>query len=227
MNESRSPKLSFWPKSERPRERLFALGVEALSDIELLAILISHGKSGKTAFDVAKEVLEKCSDFTVHCLEQISGIGKVKATRIAAGIELGKRLVIREKPIPDRIQDSKSVYELMRHRLFGQKIELFFVIAVDVKNRPILIKEIARGTSEGVSFLPRDVMSEAVRINASGIICVHNHPSGDAEPSKEDHMLTKRLRDAALIIGIRFLDHVVIGHAEYYSFVEERISRER
>lgn len=218
-----------WPISERPRERLLSLKATSLSIAELLAILIGEGDKGSSALDLARRVLFKdgkdskssLHNLSVNSLLQVQGIGPAKAARILAGLELGKRWLQEDSRLPKRIMGSSSVVEFIKPRLAGLTHEVFYLIGVDVKNRPILTEEISRGTSDGVAFLPRDAFCEAIRTKVSGMIFVHNHPSGDPTPSTEDRYLTVRLAKCASLLGLRFLDHVIVAENEFYSFADQ------
>jgi DNA repair protein RadC len=171
---------------------------------------------------LAQTVHESFSLNNARLLSRISGVGQAKACRIVAGIELGRRLKDQEQEKVERISTSADVVRLVSGRFEGISQELFIAISVDIKNRPISIDEVARGAAESVSFFPRDVFSKAVTLGASGIVCVHNHPSGDPSPSPEDHRLTDRLREGAKLLGIRFLDHVIVANGSHYSFANHR-----
>ncbi len=227
LTENRSPGIRSWPKFERPIERLFEHGPRALSLSELLAILIGHGSRGQSALDLAKQIVSTTRDYTsplsnlsLALLLRVKGLGPTKASRILAALELARRSLEQNNVYTSPIKSSDCVATLIRTRVVGLPFETFYVMALDIKNRPTLISEVARGNSEGVWFLPRDAFSEAVRAHASGVICVHNHPSGDPTPSNEDRRLTIRLKNGAELLGLRFLDHVIVTTNQHYSFAE-------
>lgn len=228
MSDRAALPIREWPESERPRERILELGGQALSSAELLAILIGSGDRGLSAVDVARRLLQggekgdlTANQLSIGSLLRTKGVGPAKAARILAALELGRRFSAAERSSVHRLAQSSDVAKLMNSRVTGLSYELFFVISVDVKNRPITIQQVSRGSAEGVAIQPKEVFAEAVRAGASGIICVHNHPSGDATPSPEDRALTVRLKEGALILGLRFLDHVILANGNSYSFTEK------
>ncbi len=221
FEENHSGTVRNWPKSERPRERLLEKGAEALSTSELLAILIGHGERGVTALDLARQISGELTQLTPASLIRIRGLGPAKAARILAALELGRRALREDRNDSIRLVGSTAVAELIRPRIAGVTREIFFAISVDVKNRPLAIQEVARGGVEGVNMNPREIFSEIIRSGASGLLCVHNHPSGDPTPSQEDRFLTKRLKEGSQLLGIRFLDHVIVTTSRHFSFADE------
>ncbi|MFH1262365.1 MAG: DNA repair protein RadC [Pseudomonadota bacterium] len=220
-NDNRTRGILSWPISERPRERLLTEGANALSAAELLAILIGHGTRGVSALDLAREILsDSGTRFSGPELVRRKGLGGAKAARILAGIELGKRLILANPKETRRLSNAAAVADFIRPRFLGLSVETFWVISVDVKNRPIGVHEIARGSGEGVTFEAREAFSEPLRAGANGIVVVHNHPSGDATPSREDEKLTVRLKEGAGLLGLRFLDHVIVTDRVHFSFTD-------
>ena len=222
-NDYRTLSIRQWPESERPRERLLEKGAGSLSTSELLAILIGNGQRGSSAVDLAKNVLahsRNLHDLTSITLRSIPGMGPAKAAKILAALELGKRALQKNDKANGRLRSSEDVFEWIHPRMLGLTSEVFLVICVDAKNRPLETIEIARGSNDGVLFTPKEVFREAIRADASGVICVHNHPSGDPTPSQLDIDLTTRLKKLAQLVGIRFLDHVIVAENQYYSFVD-------
>jgi len=137
-----------------------------------------------------------------------------------AGLELGRRLFAEAADPDARLTTSRQVFDLILPRVLGADREMFFVVPVDVKNRLLEIVEVGRGSSEGVVFSPSEVLQAVLRTSASGFICAHNHPSGDVTPSGEDRALTRRLMEGARLVGVRFLDHVIVGGQTHYSFAD-------
>ncbi len=218
-----------WPKDERPRERLFSLGPEALTDTELLAILIVSGtsKAGLTALDCARAIMQRyltlrdltSSSYIELC--QVPGIGPGKASRIQVAIEIGRRVVGKKRELGSVFNISQDVFESYSVRLRDEKQEKFTVVLLDSKNRLIKEEVISLGTLNYSVVHPREVFRPAIRESAASVIFVHNHPSGDPSPSKEDMQLTERLVKAGKLLGIRVLDHIIIGEGSYYSFCDQ------
>ena len=220
----RTASILDWPETERPRERLLRCGAGALSLAELLAVLIGNGNSVANAMDLGLKVickLEECGKTVSHLsddfLMNIKGLGEAKRAGILAGLELGRRAAAyAEKAVP-KLCRAEDVAGFIEPHLGGRDEEVMFFIAVDVKNRPVVVREVARGTTEQVAFEPRELFRDLVRVGASGVIFAHNHPSGDPTPSPQDRILTERLRRASELLGIRFLDHVILGRGRHFS----------
>jgi DNA repair protein RadC len=212
------------PLSERPRERLFKLGSEALSAQEILALILGRGIKGESVMLTSQKLLSRfgnlkgVADASVEELTQTKGIGPAKAAQIKAALELSKRLEtdVGEKPQPV-LKSPEDVAALMRGKLKGKKKEHFWVLCLDTRNRLINYKPVSIGSLDTSIVHPREVFKEAVSSSAASVIFVHNHPSGDPEPSKEDIELTKRLVKAGEIIGIDVLDHIVVCDKNYLS----------
>jgi DNA repair protein RadC len=214
------------PINQRPREKMLAAGVEVLNDAELLAILIQKGTRNQTALDVAYVLLSKFGSLAslqnvgIRELLKIHGIGFAKACQIKSAFELSKRL--REEIPAFRIQISsaKDVYALMKNKFLLEKKEYFYILLLDIKNK--LLKEcmISQGTLTASIVHPREVFNAAIKESAASIILIHNHPSGDPKPSQEDIDITRQIRQAGQIMGIKVLDHVIVGHTTYFSFAE-------
>lgn len=216
------------PKDERPRERLLNYGSESLSNQELLAILIKNGTKSKSCKDLSLEVLKKINniselqDITVEKLTEISGIGKVKAVEILASIELGKRIFL-TKNIKHRLKlkNAKDIYEGVRYLFYGKKQEYFYCLYFNNKLELIERKLLFMGTINRSIVHPREIFKHAYLNSASSIVCIHNHPSNDIRPSKEDIYLTRQLIEIGKINGILVTDHIIVGDDDYYSFFEE------
>ena len=205
------------PPGERPRERLFKLGSEALSAQEILALILGRGIKGESVIETSQKLLSRfgnlkgVADASVEELTKTRGIGPAKAAQIKAALELSKRLEadVGEKPKPV-LKSPEDVVAEVRGRLKGKKKEHFWVICLDTRNRLINCKPVSIGSLDTSIVHPREVFKEAVSSSAASVIFVHNHPSGDPEPSKEDIELTKRLAKAGEIVGIDVLDHVIV-----------------
>ena len=212
------------PPGERPRERLFKLGSEALSAQEILALILGRGIKGESVIETSQKLLSRfgnlkgVADASVEELTKTRGIGPAKAAQIKAAIELSKRLEanVDEKPKPV-LKSPEDVAAVMRGKLKGKKKEHFLVICLDTRNRLINCKPVSIGSLDTSIVHPREAFKEAVSSSAASVIFVHNHPSGDPEPSKEDVELTKRLAKAGEIIGIDVLDHIIVCDKNYLS----------
>jgi DNA repair protein RadC len=216
-----------WPPLERPRERLHADGAGALATRELLAILIGSGREGASAVDVAGELLRR-ADGSLRRLSASSpqelaaarGVGPAVAARLAAALELGRRLA-REGPLErTRIRGPRDVHDRCAPGLRDLAQEEFRVLLLNTQHAVVRELLVTRGTLDTSVVHPREVFRAAVAESAASMILVHNHPSGDPTPSPEDRAVTSQLADAGRLLGIPVLDHVVIGDGRYVSFVE-------
>ena len=217
-----------WPKDERPREKLFKLGEHKLSNTELLAILLRSGVKGESAVDLARRIIQKFKTFrnmsytNLSDWKEFKGLGQAKIAQIKAAIEIGRRFREEEiKEKPPQIKSSCDVVEIMMPRMRDLKKEVFKILLLNSKNRILDIVEITQGTVNQANPIIREIFEKALQSYASSIICVHNHPSGDPKPSKEDEEFTKSLTKAGEILNIKVLDHIIIGDDEYYSFADE------
>lgn len=217
-------KIKFLPEEERPVEKCMSYGIESLSNRELLALLINSGTREKSAMELAEVILAKeqagityLREASIEELMSIKGIGKAKAARLAAAVELGKRLAT--KPIKSRsyIESDADVASLFMEDLRYQKKEYFKALLLDSKCGIISIETVSIGELNSTIVHPREVFNAAVKKSAAAIIFVHNHPSGDPNPSKEDFITTARLVECGNLLGIRVADHIVIGDGKYVS----------
>lgn len=217
---------------ERPQERLEKQGVKALSDKELLAMILRSGPRGVDVLSMSEELLKKATNLnnllrlSAEEFQAIRGIGKVKSLQLIAVMEFARR-ILQQDPKDLVFNNSEAVAEYFETTVVGQDVECFWVLCLDRKNRLLKCIEITRGTATGCLAHPREVFKQAIQINACAIIAVHNHPSGDPAPSQADKRITKQLHEAAEIIGIQLLDHVIVGQRPndpkgvgYYSFNE-------
>jgi DNA repair protein RadC len=219
--------ITQWPETERPRERLVAKGPDALSDAQLLAILLRTGRRDSSAVQVAIELLTRVGNIggLARCgieeLCAIQGIGPAKAAQLKAAVELGRRSLAAPLSTGTRISGSADLFKHFHPVLRDRKQELFKVVLLDAKN--IVIKEstVSEGTLTLSLVHPREVFAHAVRESAAAVLFLHNHPSGDPTPSLEDRHLTDRLVDAGRLLGIPVLDHVIIGDGRYVSFADQ------
>ena len=214
-------------KEERPRERLIKYGVDSLSNQELLAIILKNGTKNKSVFDLACEILNRLSSITnlkeyeLSWLTDIKGIGIAKACEILSSIELGKRIYNENNnKYIKKIHCSKDIYEYMKYYLKDKKQEYFYCLYLDNKNQILERKLLFMGTVNKSIAHPREVFKYAYLSSASSIICVHNHPSGDITPSKDDIVFTKNLIEIGKIQNIPILDHVIISNNNYYSMFD-------
>lgn len=214
------------PEEEKPREKAKKIGFENLSTIDLLSILLRTGTKAISVKDLSIELLNTCGglegllEIRLPKLTEIKGIGETKAITLLAAIELGKRLKRKETSKQIQIKETKDVYEYYKDLFEGVTQEKFFVLFLSSKNQVIEEKTIFIGTANQSLVHPRDIFKEAILQNAVKILCVHNHPSGDTTPSKEDKEMTKRLKECGNLLGIPILDHVILSENSYYSFLE-------
>ncbi len=224
--KNRKPRLKDLPEEERPRERLFKMGAPALKDSELLAILLRTGTARETAIDLAQRLLTKFGDFrvlgnlSISELRQIKGIGLAKAAEIKAAMEIARRyraMVLGERakfPAPG------AVFARLHDRLRDIKVEQVWVLMLDKKNQLIREALVSQGSLDTSLVHQREAFKDAMRESASAVIFVHNHPSGDPAPSSDDLELTRKLIKTGNIVGIKVLDHVIIGENDYVSLAD-------
>ena len=220
--------ITDWPEGERPRERLLSLGPEALSDAELLAIYLRVGVRGKSAVDLARDLLQRFDgqlgalvEASLEQLASVSGIGQAKVAQLKASFELARRALIQDMARRDSMTSPAAVRDWLRLRLAGQSREVFLALWLDAQNQLIRAEELFTGTLTQTSVYPREVVKAALAANAAAVILAHNHPSGVAEPSGADHTLTQALKDALALIDVKVLDHfIVAGNRPPLSFAE-------
>jgi DNA repair protein RadC len=220
--------ISDWPEAERPRERLARQGAAALSDAELLAIFLRVGLPGKSAVDLARELLgsfdgdlASLAHASVSELARLRGIGPAKAAQLAAALELARRALTVPLKARDALASPEAVRDWLRLALGHTPHEVFMALWLDAQNRLIASEELFRGTLTQTSVYPREVVKRALEHNAGAVILAHNHPSGFAEPSRADEVLTSSLKQALAMIDVKLLDHfIVAGSARPLSFAE-------
>lgn len=219
-------KIKEIPKNERPREKLKELGVSNLTNKELLAIILKTGTKNKNVEDLALEILNKyklneLKEISINELIKIKGIGEVKAIEIITAIELGKRIFSYPKKELKTFHNPKEIWKYYKYLFIDKKQELFYCLYFDNKQRIIGKKLLFIGTINQSIIHPREIFKEAYKLSASSIICLHNHPSNDITPSKEDVDFTKKIIEIGKIQGIPILDHIIITDNLYYSFYEQ------
>lgn len=218
------------PKTERPRERLKKFGAEALSAQELLAIIIGRGSPKQSVMKIAQELLttfgsiNAVSNATIEQLDAITGIGPAKAMQIKACFELAKRKNWEPENGKDAyIENPKDVVNIISKELADKTKEHFKIIMLNSRNKVIGISDISIGTLNASLVHPREVFKEAIIHCSASLILVHNHPSGDPEPSDDDLIMTKRLVESGKLVGIEIIDHIIIGKNRYYSFKDKKL----
>jgi len=218
--------LKHWPASERPREKLLAHGVTALSDAELLALFLQTGMAGRTAIDVARDALGEAgglsallgADRQAFCA--IAGLGVARFTVLQAALEISRRHAFSGVRDADVLSSPEAVRHYLSLHLTGLEHEVFAALFLDNRHRVIAYRELFRGTIDSAAVYPREVVKCCLASNAAAVIFAHNHPSGVAEPSDTDVRLTRKLVDALALVDIRVLDHVVVGQGVQTSLAE-------
>lgn len=219
-------KIKEIPQEERPRERLLCYGVEQLSNEELLAILLKTGTRDMSAKVLASYLLKEIGNISelqhtsYQVLAQMKGIGRAKACTLLATVELGKRVLQKKSILYQKFTDAYQVASYYQDKIGHFKQEYFICIYLDVSKKLIHEKVLFIGTLNRSLVHPREVFKEAYQVSASSIICVHNHPSGEVLPSKEDVLFTSQLVKVGKMLGIEVIDHIIIGEDKYYSFFE-------
>ncbi|HEX6372120.1 MAG TPA: DNA repair protein RadC [Longimicrobium sp.] len=245
-------KIKEWPATDRPRERLCTLGPQSLSSRELLALLIETGRPAtderpaRSAMDVAGDLLawalqgeeeeeakggrrrkdtqplRRIMMAAASQLCSVRGIGPARAAKILAALELGRRAVQEVRREVYRFSCPRDVFEHVHVRMRDLRHEEFHVVLLNAQNELMRIEKVAQGTVDTCHVQPRDVFSPALREGAHSVVALHNHPSGEPRPSSEDRDLTRRLETAAGMLGLRFLDHIIVGEQRYWSFSEQK-----
>jgi DNA repair protein RadC len=214
------------PNDERPRERLLARGPAALSDAELVALLLRTGTGGSSALDVARDLIERFGGVagllaaSVSEVTAVRGVGPAKGAELAAVVELARRSLAQEARACDALASPQAVRDYLRLSLAARPHEVFVGLYLDSQNRLLAADELFRGTLAQTSVYPREVVKAALARNAAAMIFAHNHPSGVAEPSRADELLTQALKQALALVDIRTLDHFVVAGGRLTSFAE-------
>ena len=221
-------RIKDWPEEERPREKLLTRGPEALSEAELLALILRTGDAatGSTALDHARLLLARFGSLRdlaragTSELCEIKGIGPAKAAELQAVFQIAKRYGSQFLRPGDRYTSSHEVFRHYHEQLRDRKKEVFFSLLLDSKNRVIREIQVSEGSLTASIVHPREVFAPVIRESAAAVLFVHNHPSGDPTPSREDIEITTRLKEVGDLVGVRVLDHIIIGSGEYVSFVD-------
>ena len=217
-------RITDWPVSDRPRERLLEKGAGTLSDAELVAVLLRSGVRGKSAVDLALELLARYEGITgmleATDLESIKGLGPAKRAQFAAAIELARRALQEKLKKTPALNSPQAVRDYLRLKLSARREEAFLCIWLDAQHHTIDIQEAFTGTLTQTSVYPREIVKAALKMNAAAVIFAHNHPSGVAQPSRADELLTRNLRDALELIEVKVLDHFIVAGNQAISFAE-------
>ncbi|MDD5240243.1 MAG: DNA repair protein RadC [Sulfuricella sp.] len=218
--------ITDWPEGERPREKLLKNGAAALSEAELLAIFLRTGVVGKSAVDLARDLLAHFGSLAAlfaagekeFC--QMHGMGAAKYAQLQAVLEMAKRALHEEMAQRDALSSPQAVRDYLRLKLQGLPHEVFMVLFMDAQNRVVASEELFRGTLTQTSVYPREVVKRALHHNSAAVILAHNHPSGLAEPSHADQALTQALKSALMLVDVRVLDHFIVAGGGFLSFAE-------
>ncbi|PKN05136.1 MAG: hypothetical protein CVU74_03325 [Deltaproteobacteria bacterium HGW-Deltaproteobacteria-9] len=220
--------IKSWPQDDRPREKLLQKGAAALSNSELLAILLRTGVEGVSAIDLARQIIEKFGTFRnmshtdMREWKEFKGLGPAKIAQIQAALEIGRRFREVEAKAPQqKIKAAQNVVEILGPQMRDRKTEVFKVVYLNAANRIIDISDAAAGTVNSAMPIVREIIHLALQKYSTAIICVHNHPSGNILPSPEDKKFTQELSAAGKLLGIKMLDHIIIGDGNFFSFAEE------
>ena len=216
-----------WPENERPRERLLREGAAAMTEAQLIAVILRTGAGGRSALDLAMELLDRfgalrnLEQASLAELSAIRGIGKAKAAQLRAAAELGRRMFRETAPKGPAFTAGRDVHAFVFPKVQGLMKEVFYCLMLDVKNRLIREVRISEGTLSASLVHPREAFRDAIRESAASVIFVHNHPSGDHTPSREDILITEKLAAAGDTVGIRVLDHIIVADSGYTSMLEK------
>jgi len=218
--------ITDWPALERPREKLLHLGAASLSDAELLAIFLRTGVRGKSAVDLGRDLLVRCGSLGAlfaakrRELSGLPGMGIAKFAQLQAILELARRALAETLRAGDALGSPAAVRDFLRLTLAGREHEVFIAVLLDAQNRVLVCEELFRGTLTQTSVYPREVVRYALEHNAAAVIFAHNHPSGVAEPSHADQVLTQSLKQALALVDVKVLDHFIVAGNSALSFAE-------
>ena len=220
-----------WPEDERPREKLFKFGEHTLSDTELLAILLRTGSKGQSAVALARSIIQEFKIFRnmshtdIRRWKKFKGLGQAKIAQIKAAIEIGRRFGKEKIKEKKKISCAKEVADLLMPRMRDLKFEVFKVLFLDGQNKPLGIIDMEQGSITQASPVIREIMQKALENFAAALICAHNHPSGNPNPSQEDKDFTRELILAGKLLQIKVLDHIIFGNDTHFSFADEGLMK--
>lgn len=227
-NYSNKISIKAWAEEDRPREKLSGQGRRALTDAELIAILIGSGSRDESAVELSKRILHhydndlnKLGKASISELSQFKGIGEAKAISIIAALEIGRRRGDTEIKVLDEVKSSRDGYNIMRRHLMDLNHEEFWIMLIGRSSKVLAKELVSKGGLSGTVADPKIIFHMALQHQASAIIMVHNHPSGNLKPSREDLVLTKKIADAGRMLDINVLDHLIITDSGYFSFGDE------
>ncbi len=230
MSTYNSISIKNWAVEDRPREKILLKGIQSLSDAELLAVMIGSGTRNGSAVDVARQILyaaennlDKLGKCNVNDLKKIKGIGEAKAVTILAALELGRRRNLSKMNEEGRVTGSLDVFNLMHPVLADIVHEEFWILLLNRSNKVMDKRKMSQGGISGTVTDIRMILKDAIDSLASSLILCHNHPSGNEKPSDADIKITRKLKDAAGIMDISLLDHVIVAGRKYYSFADENM----
>ena len=218
--------ITDWPALERPREKLLQLGAASLSDAELLAIFLRTGTRGRSAVDLARQLLVRCGSLSALFaatraeMDEMPGMGDAKYSQLQAVLEMARRALAETLRASDALGSPAAVRDYLRLTLANREHEVFVAVLLDAQNRILACEELFRGTLTQTSVYPREVVKCALGHNAAAVILAHNHPSGVAEPSHADQVLTQALKQALALVDIKVLDHFIVAGGAALSFAE-------
>ena len=215
-----------WPMQERPREKLLAFGACALTDAELLAVFFGTGQPGLNAIELGRQLLHRNGGLRgflrLPCAERVRepGLGPARAARLCAALELATRHLASHLEEPNALADPRLAGDYFRARLGNRQREVFACLFLDARQRPIAVEELFHGTLDHSEVHPREVVKRALAHNAAAVVLAHNHPSGSPEPSVSDRRVTQQLCQSLALVGVRVVDHLVVGEGTSVSFAE-------
>ena len=221
--------IKTWPESEKPREKLLSSGSPALTEAELLAIVLSTGQRGRSALALARDLLLEFGNLSgvisakTEKLQAVSGLGPAKAANLKAIQEIGLRTDMLDLKSKEALTNTSKAKDYLRARFRQHEIEIFSAIFLDTQHRVLAFEELFKGTIDGAAVYPREVVKRCIAHNAAAIILAHNHPSGVAEPSQADIAITAKLKQALALVDVRVLDHLVIGANEVVSLSDRAL----
>ncbi len=228
MKNSTSLPINQWSQDDRPREKLLLKGRSALSDAELIAILIGSGSKNETAVSLARRILQsnaqnlnQLAKLSIADLQQYKGIGEVKAISIIAALEIGRRRRLEEAMEVPKIADSQSVFKLMQPLIGDLAHEEFWIVFLNNSNKVLQKFQLSKGGLTGTLVDIRLIYKKALEVSATALILCHNHPSGKLQPSPSDIEITRKIKDAGKLMDIQVLDHLIITEKAYFSFADE------